>query len=123
MSNVFGLSIFFVTHLPRYLLQGGHKTAFVENIYRRSRLRERQTAWNMEKQKATCPLLLDFLSFFVTDLLRYLQQGGRKTWLKTPQKKTKEHLKNDNFKKKIMFFFPFSTHPASFKKMSFLAIL
>ena len=25
--------------------------------------------------------------------------------------------------KKKLFFFPFSTHPASFKKMSFLAIL
>ena len=91
---------------PPYLQQGGCKTAFVENIYRRSRLRERQTAWNMEKQKATCPLFLDFLSFFVTDLLHYLQQGGHKTWLKTPQKKkTKKY------------------HPASFKQMSFSVIL
>merc|ERR1712035_309481 len=34
----------FVTDILLYLLQGGRKTAFVENIYPRSRLRERQTA-------------------------------------------------------------------------------
>ena len=63
MSNIFGLSIFFVEEPPLYLLQGGRKTAFVENIYTRSRLRERQTAWNIEKQKTMCPLFLDSLSF------------------------------------------------------------
>merc|ERR1711973_961552 len=34
----------FVTDIQLYLLQGGRKTAFVENIYIRSRLREGQTA-------------------------------------------------------------------------------
>merc|ERR1712002_549839 len=45
-----GLSIFFVTDILLYLLQGGRKTAFIENIYTCSRLRERQTASNIEKR-------------------------------------------------------------------------
>merc|ERR1711872_52681 len=48
--NIFELSIFFVTDILLYLLQGGRKTAFVENIYIRSRLREHQTASNIEKR-------------------------------------------------------------------------
>merc|ERR1711989_262800 len=64
---------FFVTGSPPYLLQGGRKMAFVENIYTRSRLRERQTASNIEKQKNMCPIFLDYLSF-VTDILLYLLQ-------------------------------------------------
>ena len=69
---IFGLSIFFVEEPPLYLQQGGRKTAFVENIYRRLRLRERQTAWNIENKINVSTNFLNFLSFFVKDPPRYL---------------------------------------------------
>ena len=44
MSYLFYDSLsFFVEEPPLYLQQGGCKTAFVKNIYRRLRLREHQT--------------------------------------------------------------------------------
>merc|ERR1712175_53119 len=56
MSNIFGLSIFFVEEPPLYLLQGGRKLALIIYtyiyipIYKHSRLRERQTASNIERR-------------------------------------------------------------------------
>jgi len=55
VSNIFGLSIFFVEEPPLYLLQGGRKLALIiiyiyTSIKKRSRLRERQTASNIEKR-------------------------------------------------------------------------
>ena len=103
MSNIFGLSIFFVTDLPLYLLQGGRKTAFVENIYIRSRFRERQTASNIEKRWNRWTDFLHFLPFFVKESPLYLQQGGRETWSKTPKKEKKswkKHWKNIGGEKK-----------------------
>ena len=40
----------------------GHSFIIIR-IYTRSRLRERQTASNIEKQKTTCPKFFDYLSF------------------------------------------------------------
>ena len=53
-----------------YLLQGSRKTAFVENIYIRSRFRERQTASNMEKRWNRWTDFLHFLSFLWKSHLR-----------------------------------------------------
>ena len=84
VPNIFGLSIFFVEEPPLYLLQGRRKSALIiiyiyTSIKKRSRLRERQTASSIVKCWNTCPIFFDYLSFFVTDILLYLLQGGHKT--------------------------------------------
>ena len=57
---IFGFSIFFVEEPPLYLQQGGHKTAFVKNIYRRS-----STKWlGISKNKNTQELIF-WISFFL----------------------------------------------------------
>merc|ERR1712212_529120 len=48
------------------------------HIHRRSRLCENRIAENIEKQKTSCPIFLDYLSFFVEEPPLYLLQGGRK---------------------------------------------
>ena len=57
----------FVEEPPLYFLQGGRKLALIMYIYipiyKRSRLHERQTAFNIEKRKNMCPIFLDYLSF------------------------------------------------------------
>ena len=63
-------------------------------IERRSRFHEPQTAWNIQKQKKHMNWFLGFPIFFVKEPPSYLQQGGHKTWSKTPKKKTKKSYKN-----------------------------
>ena len=99
-ANIFRLSIFFVTDLPLYLLQGGRKTAFVENIYTISRLRERQTASNIEKQKNTRTDFLDFLSFLWKSHLAISNRVAVKHDPKKTKKKVKKKTKKLNFREK-----------------------
>ena len=59
------------------------------------------TKWlSISKNKKKVNWFFEFPIFFVTNLPRYLLQGGRKTWSKTTQKKTKKE-------KKTYFFFFF----------------
>ena len=89
MSNIFELSIFFVTDILLYLLQGGRKTAFVENIYTRSRLRERQTASNIEKRWNRWTDFLHFLPFLWKSHLRISYRVAVKRDPKHPKKNDK----------------------------------
>ena len=112
MSNISWLSIFFVTDILLYLPQGGRKTAFVENIYTRSRLRERQMALNIEKRWIMWTDFLHFLPFLWKGHLRISYRVATKRHLKHPKKNKKslkKHLKNKSFEKekKIKFSFSF----------------
>ena len=85
LSNIFGLSIFFVEEPPQYLLQGGRKLSLIIYIYiyiyqniniRGCVSAKRLRIW----RNAEIGVQYFGLSiFFVTDLLLYLLQGGRKT--------------------------------------------
>ena len=78
MSNIFGLSIFFVEEPPLYILQDGGKLAPIIYIYiyifiylyLSSRLPEYWMAQNMAKQKNMGKIFLDYLSFLWKSHLR-----------------------------------------------------
>ena len=72
-----------------YLLQGSRKTAFVENIYIRSRLRERQTASNIEKRWNRWTDFLHFLPFLWKSHLCISNRVAVKRDLKHPKKNKK----------------------------------
>ena len=87
-----------------YLLQGGRKTTFVENIYTRSRLRERQTVSNIEKRWNRWTDFLHFLSFLWKSHLCISNRVAIKRDPKHPKKKqknVKKHLKMKISKKKL----------------------
>ena len=117
--NTFGLSIFFVEETFLYLLQGSRKTAFVENIYTCSRLRERQTASNIEKRWNTWTDFLHFLPFLWQTFCAISYRVTAKRHLKYPKKSKKsgkKQLINENFEKKIGFLFSFFYPSCEFQK-------
>merc|ERR1711989_248475 len=97
---------FFVTGSPPYLLQGGRKTAFVEIIYTRSRLRERQTAENIEKQKTRVQYFW-VIYLFCNRVTSVSPTGWPQNVICHTQKKTKKIKKMKKKKNTGIFFLNF----------------